>query len=279
LKNPSLKGEDSSSPNGGRSAAPEQTDSSANPPFKGRDCASSEAFKEAKAPKERAERPRVRSRPTGWRDCSRINLWPLAMEGRQEHPVLYRIALDTLRAFYGPVLDKEPRLEERLLDAILAACRETANSRPDALSIPLEKLSLQESPVKQLYTLQPAYYRMLKGTKRHKRQKRIPSLLELFSMEKKETRICLKHCANEQLQVLFGAKAAALLHGEIAQSKPDKERICDLCAQAGAPLPNGEMFELLDLHFSRHVSHEKIIVQEHKEVCLKKRVFLEGVCK
>jgi len=212
--------------------------------------------------------------PAQFHECSKINLWPLLQEGPEKHPLLYQLTLTTFHRFYGSILEEGRGLETQLLNAILSSGRQAIDDAPDATRIALEKLPLAETHVKRLYPLQTYFYRMLKGVKQTAHP--MPSLLDLFCLEQQESKLCLKHATAEQLALLFGEKAAPKILTEIREGHPDQQRIMDLCATSGERLADEALFELIDLRFSKHDSHETTLVKEEEGVCLKKRVFLPG---
>ncbi len=210
-------------------------------------------------------------------DCARLNLWPLLQDGKEKHLILYETTAQLLRTFYGKsFFPGELRWEYRLLDVILASAQMAALD-PGLTHIPLEKLSLKESNVKQLYSLQMVYYRMLKGTKKQTREQGYPSLLEYFVAEKKETHLCLQHASIEMLRALFSERIAPILYRELKEKEIPllPERIREICTQNGLISLSDDFIQLLDLHSSRHQpSGQKTLVKEAEDVCLKQRVFL-----
>lgn len=207
-------------------------------------------------------------------ECSRLNLWPLILEGKNKHPFLYETAAQILRSLYQkPLFGIEGRLEYALLDAMLLACQceENQNSPPA-----LEKLLLKDKNVKRLYPLQTIYYRMLKGTKL-KTGKGYPCLSDFISIERNPSPLCLKHASPAMLSALFNPKAGVLLYEELHKNKNplSKERILEICSLSGLTSISDDFFELLDLKTARHsLSGKKILVGEEGDVRLRKQVFL-----
>jgi hypothetical protein len=212
-------------------------------------------------------------------DCARLNLWPLVIDGAEKHPDLYETAAQLLYTFYSkPLFDGEPRLEYRLLDAIIQAAREVQNEDNNS-RLMLEKLILKKQNVKPLYSLPSTYYRMLRGTKNIASDQSYPSLLDYFVLENKQTRICIHHASVEMLVSLFGEKAGSILYNEIHKSEIPltREHMLDLCAQNGKPGLNEGFLKLLDLDSSApHCSKHKILVKQDADVCLKQKVFFPG---
>lgn len=206
-------------------------------------------------------------------ECSRLNLRPLILDGRDKHPILYETAARILRTLYQkPLFGEEVRLEYKLLDAMLSA----AQSKENGPTPPLEKLLLQENNVKRLYPLQAIYYRMLKGTK-PAAKKGYPCLGDYFSIEDASTSLCLRHASIEMLTALFNAKAALQLHKEIKKNKTplSKERVHEICIQSGLTSLEDDFFELIDLKTSRHrLPTKKILVEQEGGVSLRKQVFI-----
>ena len=210
------------------------------------------------------------------RDCARLNLWPLLQDGKQNHLVLYETAAQLLRTFYGEQLfAKQPRLEYRLLDAILDAAQ-SASHDANLTYLSLEKLALKESNVKQLYPLQLLYYRMLKGTKQQMGGQNYPTMLDYFALEKKDSHICLQHASADMLRALFGEKAAPVIYHELQESKIPllPERVREICSQNGLISLNDDFLKLLDLNSCHRSSGQKTLVQQDADVCLKQKVFL-----
>lgn len=203
--------------------------------------------------------------------CSRLNLWPLIENGKDENPMIYETAAKLLRSFYQkPLFEQEVRLEYQLLDAILGA----ASSKEGAPV--LEKLRLQDKDVKRLYPLQSVYYRMLKGTK-PKAKKSYPCLSDYISVERNHSPLCLRHASLEMLSALFNPKAASLLYKEMRKNKIplSKERILEICGQSGLTGISDDFFALLDLQTAVHrLPSKKILVEQEGDVSLRKQIFL-----
>lgn len=210
-------------------------------------------------------------------ECARINLWPLILDGKEKHQILYETAAQILRSLYSAnVLPKEPRFEYRMLDAILIAARDAQSNRP-AKNLLLEKLCLKDLRVKPVYTLQSIYYRMLRGTKKMTGEQAFPSLLEYMAIEEQESRICIHHASIELLRSLFGPQAGAALYQEIRETENPltQERVQEICSKNGKIGMDEEFLKLFDWHAARHHgSGQKTIVREKDNVCLKQKVFL-----
>jgi hypothetical protein len=210
-------------------------------------------------------------------DCARLNLWPLLIDGSEKHPALYETAAQLLRSLYASALfNRESRFEYRLLDAMLDAAKKKQHKQKTT-SIFLEKLVLNDSHVKPLYTMQTIYYHMLRGIRKSAGDEGYPALLEYLTIENKKSLICIHHASIEMLSALFGPGTAWAIFHELQESETPLtlERVQDLCNQNGKLNLSDEFFTLFDWQSSRlHSSSQKTLVQEEANVCLKQKVFL-----
>ena len=205
------------------------------------------------------------------RECARINLWPLLLDGKETHPLLYECAANVLRSLYAETLfEGEKRLEYQLLNALLRAA-ELKRKNLNASSILLEKLNMPDIQVKPLYTLQWIYYCMLRGT-----QKQVingyPSLLDYFVLDDSDTKICLPHASAELLKALFGLKASEELYQELHKEHFDKDRVRQICISASQTFLSDE--ELFSLATCSKNSKRKMVVAESGDVSLRKQIFI-----
>lgn len=237
---------------------------------------------EAKEKKEQTKRDPIASHHSALPnhqngDCARLNLWPLVVDGIEKHPDLYESAARLLRTFYARAFfNNQPRMEYRLLDAILASAQ-IANQDPNQSRILLEKLPLKNFNVKPLYSMQSVYYSMLKGTK-SVNQGGYPSLLDYFSIENNKNHICLGHASIEMLQALFDPKIAAQIYQELHEQDKEiaisMERIQDICKENGNLSINEEFFQLLEIRPNHSDgSGRKMITKQNEDVCLREKVY------
>jgi len=208
--------------------------------------------------------------------CARLNLWPLIVDGAEKHPALYETAAQILSSFYSkPLFNEEPRFEYCLLNSIIEAAHQ-ANTDPNNSYLLLEKLLLKNLNVKQLYSTRSIYYRMLRGTKSIKADQRYPSLLDYFTIENKNSRICLHHASSKMIVALFGSRAGSSIYNELQTSKTDLslDRLQELCSQNGNLALSEEFLKLIDLRsIDPPTSGQKVLVKEDADVCLKQKVF------
>jgi len=134
-------------------------------------------------------------------ECARLNFSPL-LSCKEPPKELYELSLRLLHTLYGGNLLAKEGLEKKLLDAIIAAAK--AKDAPKPLH--LAQLRLKDS------SLQPLFYKILKGVRPQNRQQGTPSLLDYVTTEiGGQEKICLACASRPMLSALFGAKAAARL--------------------------------------------------------------------
>jgi hypothetical protein len=189
-------------------------------------------------------------------DCARLNLFPLINEGKEAHLELYETAAKLLRIFYQTeVFGSKKRFEYQLLDQLLAAAKKAIE---DKKVLPLETLPLKDS------SLQPIYYTLLKGTKKH-----FPPLLEYFKVERDPSKICLFHAHPKMMTVFFGEKTAYKLYQELHKTKKasmELEAILQWGNQPQLAFVDGKVWELIDFHRPKHeASSPKIPLPEEGE--------------
>ncbi len=205
--------------------------------------------------------------------CARLNLLPLITEGRDEHPFLYETAAKLFRTFYQPLFQNQPRFEYRFLDQLLASIK-TALEKESPFS--LEKLSLKDA------SLQPLYYRMLRGTKEWDLSKGtgLPPLLDYLKCEPSSDKLCLFHAHPDLLSVLFNPKAAKQLFQKIHQEKAPpltKELLEQICSEAHIFALDARLFDLLELGRPSHqpdIGRAYIETDEASHISLRKRLYL-----
>ncbi len=207
-------------------------------------------------------------------DCAKINLWPLIYKGREENPILYEMAAKLLRTFYGsPLYDNQPRIEYKLLDAILASAKSALQKKAP---FALEKLAFEEKSMRMLY------YKMLKGTKKWDLTagSGYPSLLDYVKVESGEEKICLFHAHPDILAVLFGPKAAPKLFEEMHREKAPaftRETIEKVCSESHLVALDPDLFNLLEIGRTNHrLDSKKTLVENDPDtqISLRKNVYL-----
>ena len=205
--------------------------------------------------------------------CARLNLLPLIVEGRDEHPFLYETAAKLFRTFYQPLFQNQPRFEYRFLDQLLASIK-TALQKESPFA--LEKLSLNDA------SLQPVYYRMLRGTKEWDLASNtgLPPLLDYLKCEPSAEKLCLFHAHPDLLSVLFNPKAAKQLFRKIHQEKAPpltKELLEQICSEAHIVALDARLFDLLELGRPSHKSdagRSYIETDETSHISIRKRLYL-----
>lgn len=209
------------------------------------------------------------------RECAQLNLWPLIQEGRENHPLLFDLALKMIKTFYAPLISDEKRFEARFLTALLKSAKLAVQEQGDSFS--LEKVDLNDEK------LQRFYYKMLKGTKEWDLAEGIgyPSLLDYMKAEARPTKICIFHAHPDLTTALFGSEVAMKLHAEIHKKDPTlltKELIERLCFEAGYIAMDQEIFTLLELGKPVHEEERKtFIVKDAKtDVFLKKTISMKS---
>jgi hypothetical protein len=201
--------------------------------------------KNTKGEEPRSSKEKAKEFPEINASCARINLYPLVADGREAHPFLYELVAKTLRTFYSKQLfGKEKKMEYRLLDSILHAAQKEKTPV-------LEKLHLKE---------QILYYKLLKGTKKWDitAQQGYPSLLDYFSLDQTEKKICLYHAHQNLLSILFGEKGGKIVYNELNKKDTPpitKEYLEHLCSEAHLVQPDAALFELIQFG---HPHHEKL---------------------
>lgn len=200
--------------------------------------------------------------------CAKLNLWPLIQEGRENHPVLYELAANLIRTFYGSLNEREKRFEYRFLDALLSAARAFPQDTPFAF----EKILLED--------YQLLYYKMLKGTKEWDLAANIgyPSLLDYIKASSGQDKICLFHAHPDVFTVLFGPKVAANLYPAIHQQNGPaltQEFVEKFCSEAHLISVDPELLKLLEYGRPDHPEHKKTIVAHDNHICLRQTVYLK----
>jgi len=214
--------------------------------------------------KTKPSNPTQKSDPAPWPVvnpvCSRLNLYPLIIDGRTLHPALYDLAANTLRLFYHDQFGSEKRMEYRLLDALLAgAKKELPHMGAD---LPLETIPLS-SP-----SLQLLYYKLLKGTKHSNlfSAQGYPSLIDFFKIEQAVGKICLFHAHPHMLTSFFGLKSSPhlyqLLHQEKFKAGIELEALLLLANDPHLAFTQAPTWDLLDLTHTRHNKLPETLVAE-----------------
>ncbi len=172
--------------------------------------------------------------------CARLNLFPLLET--QDDETLYQLAGKILKAFYGI---------EFLDDWI-----ETINKQQ---CTQLEKVSFKDPK------LQSFYYKMLKGSKTN-----LPSLLDLISLDKHPSKICLMHAHSDLLAAIFGKKGGAKLYKMLHDpqgSAITKTTIEQICLES--QIPYSESFvDLFSWNKHKKKENELIGIDEDSKVMI-----------
>ncbi|HSX27120.1 MAG TPA: hypothetical protein VLE89_08975 [Chlamydiales bacterium] len=215
--------------------------------------------------------PQKKEGPKLNQECARLNLWPLIQEGREAHPLLYELTAKLLATFYKPLFEKKTRFEYYFLDQLLLLAKLQKES-----PFVLEKISFPDS-------LQPLYYKMLKGTKEWDLMAGVgyPSLLDYIKVDPVNEKLCLFHAHPDMLTVLFGSKAALKLHAEI-HKKPHppvtQEWIEHLCSEAHLVSLDPDLYALLKFGHLNHKLTKLTFIEKdpRTHISLRKKVDFKG---
>ncbi len=186
--------------------------------------------------------------------CARLNLFPLISEGKEAHLPLYETAAKLLRTLYAKkVFREEKQFEYKLLDALLTSAKKPLEKK-DSLS--LETLALKDT------SLQPTYYTLLKGAKKH-----FPSLLDYLKIERTPSQICLFHAHPTALSIFFGEKTAHKLYQELHTNRKagiDLEAILQWANDPHLAFTDAKVWELLDFHRPKHgdASQKTLLIED-----------------
>jgi hypothetical protein len=199
------------------------------------------------------------------RHCAKLNLWLLAQEGRANHPLLYEVAANMIRAFYKQLVPKEKQFEYHFLDALLTAIK----THPQNIPFSFEKVHLPD--------YQLLYYKMLKGTKDWDIAAGIgyPSLLDYVKFATVPEKICLFHAHPDVLHFLFGPQVAATLHSAIHTQggpPPTQELVTRLCNEAHLMPPDPDLLALFEYGHPHHQEYQKTFIAHDQHVSLRKTV-------
>ncbi len=191
------------------------------------------------------------------RECAQLNLWPLIQEGRDNHPLLFELALKMIKTFYAPLIQNEKRLETRFLTALLKSAKLAVQEQGEAFS--LEKIDLGDEDLQRLY------YKMLKGTKEWNLAQNIgyPSLLDYMKADDQPTKICIFHAHPDLTTAFFGPEVSEKLHAEIHKKEATlltAELIERLSFESGHIAIDPEIFTLLELGKPLHPEERKTFI-------------------
>ncbi len=191
--------------------------------------------------------------------CCRLNLFPLLIDGKENHPARYELAAKLLRTFY-PAEFKKKGFEYHLLDSLIESGK-LALKEQDTL--PLETISLNDPE------LQPLYYQLLKGTKHADlfTAKGAPPLIDYFKIDRAVEPICLFHAHPHMLTPFFGVKPTPALYQKLHQevkSGIELEALLFLANNPQLSLIDPAIWELLDLKRPSHgrPSQETLIAED-----------------
>ncbi len=227
-----------------------------------------EIFEPDEIPVEKSKKPGLN------RVCSRINLWPLIQEGRENHPALYELAAKMIRTFYPALNTGEKRFEYHFLDVLIASSK-AAMKEDHPFS--LEKIALVKPD------LQRVYYKMLRGTKHWDLVEGIgyPPLQDYIKAEPAQDKICVCHAHPDMLTVLFNPKIGWKLYAEIHQQPPPaltNQLIEKVCSEMHQISVDAELLKLLELGHPDHKEHKKAFIAEDEKgnVSLRKNIYIDG---
>lgn len=178
-------------------------------------------------------------------ECARLNLWPLIQDGKQNHPFLYKTAVQMIDSLYGKFLDMKA---ENFLNGFLKKAKLAFEKQ----TFPLEKLSLDPP-------FQLVYYKMLKGTKIWN-EEGYPSFLDVFKVDETPSQVCIHHAHPKQLNAFFGKKIGSLLYHQMhfEKSYPSQELIEEVFAQSHLIAPDPDLYLFIQLGKPIHSSKGKM---------------------
>jgi hypothetical protein len=208
------------------------------------------------------------------RICSKINIWPLIQEGRENHPALYELSAKLIRTFYGSLQTGEKRFEYHFLDVLIASTKAALQEdRPFSL----EKVALTKPD------LQRIYYKMLRGTKHWDLIEGLgyPPLQDYLKAEASDDKICISHANPDLLTVLFNSKIAWKLYAEIHQKSAPAltlELIEKVCAEMHQISVDKDLMLLLELGYPEHKEHKKAFIADDGKgnVSIRKNLYLDS---
>lgn len=206
-------------------------------------------------------------------ECSRLNLWPLVMSGREENQLLYEQLAQLLRLFYKKPLfalfPEQTKLEYRFLDTWIASIKASLLEKPDQ-PVTLEKIALKDK------SLQNLYYNMLRGA-----EEAFPTLLDFVKVEQvssKPEKLCLCHATPQLLSVFFGEAAQAIFdefHGD--NLLVTEEVIENIYRRHEYSIFDRKLFDLLAVTSPKHeLSPDMILVEKDTEtkISIRKKVHI-----
>jgi hypothetical protein len=171
--------------------------------------------------------------------CARLNLFPLVADGKEAHPLLYRLFRQFLVTEYQTLAEGNGPLY-RLADELLASLQHAY--RTHSAIPPLEKVSLP--------SMQPLYYRLLRGY-----GEEIAPLKAHLRVEKEApATICLCHASQKTLALLFPPGAIAPLFTALHTSTTplSKEQVQTIVLHSSGRLLDPDLLSLIDPSHPRH---------------------------
>lgn len=234
---------------------------------------------EKKEKKQTAEKTSAKQKKRPPLSCGKINIYPLLIEGKENHPFLYKTLGKLIYNQYCHAhffyINKEKALEYQYIDALIKAAK---LQQKQLGTIHIEKLDLMS------VKLQTMHYFVLKGTQNFRMQKNgFPSLFEFISCNQtnKKHKICLYHAQKEILESLFNKEVSKSLtkHFDNAEASPLSKEALESILQ-NARYPDGisnELLDMLELQHSSKKSEEKIesfysFLDETKHILIQKRL-------
>ncbi|MEI6242664.1 MAG: hypothetical protein WCP39_04575 [Chlamydiota bacterium] len=128
-------------------------------------------------------------------EFSRLNIFPLLIDGKETHPELYNFFLRLIDILYGQTLfSGDPTLEKHFINGLIDSIK-----NENFQSIPFEKIRFKT------HSLQATYYRMIKGSKG------LPSILDYITGEQTPSRIYIPYASREILLTFLDEKIVNIL--------------------------------------------------------------------
>lgn len=184
-------------------------------------------------------------------ECSKLNLWPLISTSVLEQPHLYKLSLQMIHNLYGSSIFDNVAMEKHFFDALIKAAHKQSKIGP----ISLEKIEIGQ----EFATL---YYDLLKANNK-KTQKNIPSILDIFTVDTNQSKVCMKHANILIFQALFSNKGAAiydLFHAREAKTISLQEFL-DILSKQHIAFIEPEILDFLDFEGSFHPTLKKKTLQ------------------
>lgn len=195
---------------------------------------------------------------------AKINIYPLVMDKKENHPRLYDLTASLMRTLYRGKNFYRKNFEKEILNSVLSAFEIQLKKDKDPH---LSNLFLKNT------ALQKDYYKILKGTKYYDFSKNIgtPSLLDYMKFEKSESKISMKDASYELLLTIFNRAAAQeiiVLQKENPPKNLTKETLLFICQKHHFTIDE-QILDFFDFSNSAINSNEKTIVGIDKATNIK----------